>query len=342
MFSPLCALLGRAPREPESELDQFTMDVARSLQVVLEEILLEKAAYLHQQCSRGCAWRAASRSTASPTDDRSRGTVRDSSFNPRPDAGGALGAAAMATVRMTGGRRGRAARPRFLGPAYRLPRSRALLAAAGQGAGPRRRGRAHRARGRQLARGKVIGWFRGAMEFGPRALGARSILADPRDPEMRDRINALSRSARLFVPSRRRSWLSERTTFRARSPRAVHARDLPGPFGARPTGDHARRRFGARRRPSTRAPIRAFALLRAFDRRTGCPLLLNTSFNLRGEPIVCSPVDALLCFARSEIDSLVLEDFVIDRPMFRRPGWSRFATRVLRCTGVPGTVYTLL
>jgi carbamoyltransferase len=160
----------------------------------------------------------------------------------------------------------------------------------------------------------VVGWFQGRMEFGPRALGARSLLADPRDPAMRDRLNrAVKRreSFRPFAPSVLAGRAGEHFALDHPSPFMTETCAVASPL-ALPAVTHA----DGSARPQTvdaAACPRFAALLEAFARRTGCPLLLNTSFNLRGEPIVRSPADALSCFARTAIDALVLEDFVIDR-----------------------------
>ena len=165
-----------------------------------------------------------------------------------------------------------------------------------------------------LASGKVVGWFHGRMEFGPRALGARSILGDPRDPGMRDRLNAMVKKRESFRPFAPRILEEVR----------VAAPDLDGasPFMLEtcqvrsPVPMPAITHVDGSCRPQTVSPVelpRFAALLQAFHEATGCPVLVNTSFNVRDEPIVCSPVDALRCFAVSNIDVLVLEDFVIDR-----------------------------
>jgi carbamoyltransferase len=166
----------------------------------------------------------------------------------------------------------------------------------------------------RLVRGEVVGWFHGAMEMGPRALGARSLLADPRDPGMRDRLNRLVKKREAFRPFAP-SVLADRA--------AEHfALDHPSPFMLEtcavtssldlPAITH----MDGSARPQTVDPAvapRYASLLEAFERRTGCPLLVNTSFNVAGEPIVASPVDALFSLGTSGIDALVLEDFVIDR-----------------------------
>jgi carbamoyltransferase len=165
-----------------------------------------------------------------------------------------------------------------------------------------------------LVKGKVIGWFQGRMEFGPRALGARSILADPRRPEMRDQINALVKmreAFRPFAPAVLESQTAEHFDLDHPSPfmletcQVVSAFDLPAITHV--DGSARVQTVSAESNP------RFAALLMEFYRRTGCPILLNTSFNMRGEPIVCTVVDALMCFVRSNIDLIVAEDFTIER-----------------------------
>jgi hypothetical protein len=193
-----------------------------------------------------------------------------------------------------------------------------------------------------LAGGAVVGWLHGRMEFGPRALGARSILADPRGVEVQPRVNAkikFREGFRPFAPAvpldAARDWF-----------------DLPGasPYmllvvpvaeaKRRPLSEADAAKTGLDRLWVDRSEIQAVthvddsarvqtvegrhnprfhALLRAFGERTGCPVLLNTSFNLKGEPIVCTPLDACRTFLASGMDVLVLEDRVILRPADRPP-----------------------
>jgi carbamoyltransferase len=167
-----------------------------------------------------------------------------------------------------------------------------------------------------LAQGKVIGWFHGSMEFGPRALGARSILADPRDYGMRERINRLVKKREAFRPFAPSVLLEKASEF--------FELDHASPFMLETCGVKASVDLPAithvdgSARPQTvdrRHSPRYAALIDAFYKRTGCPLLLNTSFNIRGEPIVCSPADALRCFIKSNLDALVLEDFIVEQEM---------------------------
>ncbi len=321
MFSErMGQLLGGPPRQPGGEIDQRHRDVARSLQLVFEELLLDKVCYLHRRTGAeglclagGCALNCVANGRI-----WREGPFRRLFVQPAAgDAGGCLGAAALAHRQLTG--EPPPCQPLahvHLGPRFRPEEVAALLAAADL---PARdlRGRPEELVAEvvdRLAAGKVVGWFHGAMEFGPRALGARSILADPRDPEMRQRLNRQVKKREAFRPF-------------APSVLAAHAGahfdlDHPSPFMLEtcpvrsdldlPGITHV----DGSARPQTVDPAvspRYAALLAAFHRRTGCPVLVNTSFNLGGEPIVCAPVDALFSFARSGLDSLVLEDFLLDR-----------------------------
>jgi len=261
------------------------------------------------------------------------------------DAGAALGAATIAHRRVTGH-----APPRRrlsdvrLGPSYSTTDIRSLFAGSGVPIDIVSDDAVLVDRvAERLARGEVVGWFQGAMEFGPRALGARSILADPRNPAMRDRVNAFVKKREAFRPfapavlaerARDHFDLDHDAPFMLETCQVRSPIDLP-----------AITHVDGSARPQTvdaASQPRFHALLRAFERRTGCPVLLNTSFNLRGEPIVCTPIDALLCFVRSDLDCLVLEDVVLDRRDVP-PQWrEQFADLPVAHAGVSGMVYTLL
>ena len=168
----------------------------------------------------------------------------------------------------------------------------------------------------RLIDGKVIGWFQGRMEFGPRALGARSILADPRDPQMRTRLNDLVKkreSFRPFAPAILEEYASQHIDMEIPSPFMLETCQVQSDIDL-PAITHVDNSC----RPQTvsaETNPEFHSLIKSFYERTGCPILVNTSFNVRGEPIVCSPIDALRCFGNSGIDVLVLGDFIIDRTM---------------------------
>jgi carbamoyltransferase len=232
------------------------------------------------------------------------------------DAGTSLGAAALAHVQHTGRRPSdRAMTDVHLGPSYSASEVYRTLAALCRPTDFRGREAALlEATVDRLIDGKVVGWFQGRLEFGPRALGARSILADPRLPHMRDLINSRVKKReefRPFAPAVLLEKAMEHFDLPHASPFMLETCDVRSPLDL-PAITHVDR--SARVQTVDRAASPRFArLLDAFERRSGCPLLLNTSFNMKDEPIVCTPAEALICFIRSNIETLVIEDFLVDR-----------------------------
>jgi carbamoyltransferase len=325
MFSEdLCTLFGAPPRQRESEILPFHRDVARSLQAVLEEILLEKAWYLHERTGLDdlCLAGGVALNCVANGRIRRQGPFRRLFVQPAAgDSGGCLGAAALAYAEATGERPGPDPLTHtYLGPSWDSGDIAGLLAATGLPAldfwGPGREADLLEAVVDRLADRQVVGWFHGPMELGPRALGARSLLADPRDPEARERLNRLVKkreSFRPFAPSVLEAHAAAHLDLDHPSPFMLETCQVRSPLDL-PAVTHV----DGSARPQTVDPAvapRYAALIEAFYRRTGCPILVNTSFNVRGEPIVASPVDALFCLGTTEIDCLVLEDFLIDRNM---------------------------
>jgi carbamoyltransferase len=316
----LCELLGQPPREPESELSTFAQDVAHSLQVVLEEVLLAKVQYLHRRAPLECLCLAGGVALNCVANSRLRrdGPFRHLFVQPAAgDAGGALGAAALVYTRRTGERP--ACGPLehvYLGPAYAAGDVLDLLSASAARfesyAG--REEELLEAVAERLAGGAVVGWFHGPMEFGPRALGARSILADPRRPDMRDRINRavkMREAFRPFAPAVLAAAAADHFAIDHPTPFMLETCMVRSPLDL-PAVTHVD--GSARLQTVDPAVLPRFArLLAAFARRTGCPVLLNTSFNRRGEPIVATPLDALACFVGSGLDCLVIEDVLLPR-----------------------------
>jgi carbamoyltransferase len=316
----LCSLLGEPARQPEAEIKEFHWDVACSLQVVLEEIIMQKVAHLWDEtrCNNLCIAGGVALNCVANARIRREGPFSRIFIQPAAgDAGGCLGAAALAHQNITG----KSLLPRtlehvYLGPGYSSEDIALLLDSSGIDAVDfrGREGDLMQTVANELAARKVVGWFQGRMEFGPRALGARSILADPRDPQMRDRINELVKkreSFRPFAPSVLESRAAEHfeidfaSDFMLETTSVISQLDLPAITHV----DGSARVQTVDEKKSPR-----FAnLLKAFEDRSHCPILLNTSFNMRGEPIVCSPIDALVCFIRSGIDMLVLQDFLVYR-----------------------------
>ncbi|MFL6282407.1 MAG: carbamoyltransferase [Pyrinomonadaceae bacterium] len=348
----LVELLGQPPRDPESELTQFHMDVARSAQVVLEEIMLEKTRYIHSKypSENLCMAGGVALNVVANGRCLREGPFKRLFVQPAAgDAGGSVGAAAMGHVRLTGeGPPVKALEHVYLGPANSTSAAYRMLQTS--------KAKFKDFRGKedelikytvdQLVDGKVIGWSQGRMEFGPRSLGARSILADPRRPEMQERINALVKmreSFRPFAPAVLESEaakhfdLDHPSPFMLETCQVISDIDLPSITHI----DNSARiqTVNAESNP------RFAALLEEFHRRTGCPIILNTSFNVRGEPIVCTPFDTIVCFIATQIDLIVLEDFVLDRagiPSFWELRGLRHGGKQDPSGAVEHSVYTLL
>jgi carbamoyltransferase len=313
-------LLGGVPRKRGEPITSFHQDVACSLQHVLEEILLEKVTYLHQKTASDnlcMAGGVALNCVANGRIER-EGPFKRLFVQPSAnDAGGALGAAALAHYRMGDAEPITTEEHDYLGPGFTNDEVRTLLAASGltfeEYMG--READLLAAAVSRLAMGKVVAWFQGRMEFGPRALGARSILADPRIPDMRDRINTLVKKRetfRPFAPAVLYTKVREHFDLVHQSPFMLQTYRVNSPLSL-PAITHVDCSARVQTVDGSSHP-RFAALLAEFDRATGCPILLNTSFNLRDEPIVCRPADALACFLRSGIDALIIQDFVVNRP----------------------------
>jgi len=313
----MCELLGGPPRRAGAEITCFHQDVASSLQTVLEEILLEKVRWLHERTGAADLCMAGGVALNCVANGR---ILREGPFArlfvppAAGDAGACTGAAALAHVALTGDVPDSLAHA-FFGPSWSADEVAAILAATGL---PVRDFRGAEDAlldeiAERLVRGEVVAWFDGPMEFGPRALGARSLLADARNPEMRERLNRIVKRRedfRPFAPSVLLAHAAEHFELDHASPFMLETCRVRSPLDL-PAITHV----DGSARPQTVDPASAprfAALLEAFRKRTGCPLLLNTSFNRSGEPIVCSPEDALAAMAEPGIDALVLGSFVLD------------------------------
>lgn len=350
----LVELLGHPPRAPESEILQFHMDVARSVQLVLEEVLLEKVRYLHGRfpSENLCMAGGVALNVVANSRCLKEGPFESLFVQPAAgDAGGAIGAASMAYARLTGRPPpGRRLKHVYLGPAFSSREVHALLAASAAEyldfRGREKELLSHTVD--RLLEGKVVGWFQGRMEFGPRALGSRSILADPRPADMRDRINAVVKMREGFRPFAPAVLESEAASH--------FDLDHPSPFMLETCQVVSELELSSITHVNGSARVqtvcpethpRFAALLEEFHRRTGCPILLNTSFNMRGEPIVCTPVDAINCFLACQMDLIVVEDFVLERSGIPSLWYLQAQKAVAERTrggggAVDHTVYTLL
>jgi carbamoyltransferase len=290
--------------------------------VVLEERLLTLARRLHDLVSSPRLAYAGGVALNCVANRRLRrdGPFRELFVQPAAgDSGGSLGAAALAHRQLTGRRpsispSGRLEHAAY-GPSFSTDEIDRFARATGLAfERPDDLGALTRIVARHLAEGAVVGWFTGALELGPRALGSRSILASPLVPDMRRRINALVKKRegfRPFAPAVLAEHAGDHFDLAAPSPFMLETARVTSPLDL-PAITHV----DGSARPQTvdrRHLPRFAALLDAFHRRTGCPLLLNTSFNVRGEPIVATPADALLTMASAGLDLLVLEDRLLHR-----------------------------
>ncbi len=353
--SRLGELLGAPPRSPGGRIEAFHRDLARSAQALLEEILLEKATYLRSRVEsrRLCLAGGVALNCVANGRLRREGPFDEIWIQPAAgDAGGCLGAAALAHLRLTGDPIARPMAGAGLGPGWTSEEIASLL-----GETPlrpedyrEREDELVAAVVERLAAGEIVGWFDGRMEFGPRALGNRSILAAPFDADTRDRLNEKIKRRepfRPFAPSVLAERAGEHFDLGAASPYMLEACAVISPLRL-----DAITHVDGSARPQTVDALhhRRFArLLAAFERRSGCPVLLNTSFNRAGEPIVCSPADAILCMSKSGLDALVLGDFVIDRAMLPDAWPELLAGWTTEPGGLPGresavseTLYTLV
>ena len=343
-------LFGGPPRAPESALTRREMDLARSIQVVTEEIMVRLARTARSQTGEEnlcLAGGVALNCVANGAIERAK-IFRDLWIQPAAgDAGGALGAALFAWHQAQGQPRtvedsGDSMRGAYLGPSFTDEDVQKFLTANAypfttlDGSS-----RADTIAG-LLAQGHVVGLFQGGMEYGPRALGNRSILADARDPRVQSRLNLATKfreSFRPFAPAILEERAAQWFELDSASPYMLLVAGLRADkrCPARSDGDLALEEwinqvrsvvpaithvdYSARvQTVSRRTNPKFHAILAAFERLTGCPLLVNTSFNVRSEPIVCTPADAYRCFMRTGIDALVLNGCLLHKR--QQPAWT--------------------
>ena len=347
-------LLGGPARVPESKLTQREMDLARSIQVVCEEIIMRMARTVHRQTGMENLCLAGGVALNCVANGR---LLREGPFKrlwiqpAAGDAGGALGVAQLIWHRhcrqpRTIASGNDAMRGAYLGPEFSPDEIREYLDTQGAIYERLERHCLLERVARLLAEEKVVGWFDGRMEFGPRALGARSILGDPRSPRMQAQMNLkikFREGFRPFAPSVLRERVQDYFELDCDSPYmllvAPVKRERQIPMTAEQRG-----LWGIDQLNVLRSDIPAvthidysariqtvsrdtnpnyYDLIKEFERLTGCAVLVNTSFNVRGEPIVCTPADAYQCFMRTHIDYLVLGPFLLDKS--QQPAWQESA-----------------
>ena len=349
-------LFGGAPRRPESTVTQRDMDLARSVQEVTEEVMLRIARHIH--CRTGqenlCLAGGVALNCVGNGKILREGPFENIWIQPAAgDAGGALGAALFAWYQyLDNERRADGAhdfmRGSFWGPEFTNEDIRLYLQ---QNEIPGEELSSEELPERVadlIAAEKTIGWFQGRMEFGPRALGARSIIGDARSPRMQETMNLkikFRESFRPFAPTVLRERVSDYFDLDGESPYMLLVAPVKESIRREMTAQE-QSYFGLEQLHVVRSVIPAvthvdysarvqtvaeeinpvyYKMIKAFERKYGCPVIINTSFNVRGEPIVCTPEDAYLCFMRTKMDYLVLGNYLLSKekqkPLSRDIDW---------------------
>jgi carbamoyltransferase len=337
-------LFGGPPRKPETGIREKDMDIAASIQKVTEEIMLRMASYVHEVTKQNNLCLAGGVALNCVGNGR---ILRESPFKEiwiQPasgDAGGALGAAFWVWHKYLGNKRepdknsGRQDNSLF-GPSYSDNEIESFLKKAGASYKKLPFSEIPEVVSGLIIQGKIIGWFQGRLEFGPRGLGARSIIGDARNPDMQLKLNLKIKyreSFRPFAPTVLNDKASEWFELGIESPYMLLAASLRSDKrienkslseGLRgldkmkvirsliPAVTHVD--YSARIQTIKKEdnPL-YYDTINQFYRKTGCPVIINTSFNIRGEPLVCSPEDAFRCFMRTEMDNLVMGRFLLDK-----------------------------
>jgi carbamoyltransferase len=345
MISPAFEeLFGGPPRAPESALRERDMDLARSIQDVTDEIMLRMARHVRRVTGmRNLCLAGGVALNCVANGQILREKIFDSLWiQPAAgDAGGALGAALLAWYqylekpRSAEGRRD-SQRGSYLGPAFKRDEIRNYLLSRNISFVELSDNELPGRIADLIAQEKVIGWFQGPMEFGPRALGARSVIGDARSPKMQEVMNLkikFRESFRPFAPSVLRERASDYFDLKEESPYML----LVAPVAnsqRRPMTAEEEKLFGLEKLLTIRSSIPAvthvdysarvqtvteedhplyYRMIKEFERKYGCPVIINTSFNVRGEPIVCTPEHAYACFMRTNMDYLIVGNFLIEK-----------------------------
>jgi carbamoyltransferase len=309
---------GGPPRKPEAWMAAREFDIAASVQKVCEEVVLKMVRHLHQETGLDKLCMAGGVALNCVANGR---VIRETPMKQlwvQPaagDAGGAVGVAHYIYNTLHKKPRASAWTHAYLGPEFSDAEIARFLEEAGARYETLADAELVKRTAKLISENNVIGWFQGRMEFGPRALGGRSILADPRDPKMRDTLNMkikFREGFRPFAPSVLLDKASEWFEIDCDSPYMLLVAQVREGKRTIPSVTHVDN--SARLQTVTRAEAPLYYdLIREFERLTGVPILINTSFNVRGEPIVCTPRDAYLCFMRTNMDQLVLGHHLLDK-----------------------------
>jgi carbamoyltransferase len=347
-------VFGGPPRVGESNLTQREMDLARSVQDVCEEVMMRMARTAHRETGLDnlCLAGGVALNCVGNGKILRNGPFKNVWIQPAAgDAGGALGCAQLIWHRHC--KKPRTVVPgkdsmkgAYLGPEYSDAEIEQALKTVDAAFVKLPRAELTARVATELASGKIIGWLNGRMEFGPRSLGCRSILGDPRSPKMQADMNIkikFREGFRPFAPSVLRERASDYFELDSESPYMLIVAPVKESRRV-PMTEAQKKLWGLDLLNVPKSDIPAVthidysarvqtvaadvnpdyhALLAEFDRQTGCPVLVNTSFNVRGEPIVMTPLDAYRCFMRTHIDCLVLGSFVLmkgDQPEWKEEG----------------------
>jgi carbamoyltransferase len=351
-------LFGGPPREPESKLTQRDMDLACSVQEVVEEVVLRMGKHVRKELGMKhlCLAGGVALNCVANGKLLREGIFEDIWIQPAAgDAGGALGAALVVWYRYLGQERNiepgqDAMQGAYLGPEYKngdinvflqqnnIPYSELPVEDIASTVA------------KLIAKEKVIGWFQGRMEFGPRALGSRSIIGDARSPKMQETMNLkikFRESFRPFAPSVLNERVSDYFEIDRSSPYMLLVANVKKER-QKDMSREQKRLFGLEKLKIARSDIPAIThvdysariqtvhqdtnplyhdLISAFEKDHGCAVIINTSFNVRGEPIVCTPEEAYRCFMRTNMDYLVLGNYLLDKsrqkPLENDSDWRR-------------------
>ncbi len=319
-------LFGAPPRAAESTLTQFYKDVAASIQFVTDEIMVRMTTDLHKKtgCDNLCLAGGVALNCVSNSKVLASSGFKNMFIQPAAgDAGGSVGVAFYIYNTLLQKDRSYSWSHNFLGPDYSDEEIENVLQKLNLSAERVSTDQILKKTAQLISEQNVIGWFQGRMEFGPRSLGARSIIADARNPENYSRVNLkikFRESFRPFAPTVLLERVSDYFEFDRPSPHMLFVAQVKEDHRTIPAVTHVD--GSARLQTISREdhPL-YYDLIAEFERLTGCPVIINTSFNVRGEPIVCTPLDSIKCFLRTDMDYLVMGNYILDKRKIKESGY---------------------